>query len=155
MTIEAVSQLVARLGASTLALASLGALLEEKIGGARLDPAIKGESERLLETLGIPEVLRGVDPAQLGPVIADIRSTLLQGSRIFLTPTSDPGWKLVDSKTLQTQGEVSARLPQNWNKNVVPRLEGLSARLASGDGAFLDVGVGIAALSISMAKLLT
>ena len=98
MTIEAVSQLVARLGASTLALASLGALLEEKIGGARLDPAIKGESERLLETLGIPEVLRGVDPAQLGPVIADIRSTLLQGSRIFLTPTSDPGWKLVDSR---------------------------------------------------------
>lgn len=153
MTIEAVSQLVARLGASTLALASLGALLEEKIGGARLDPAIKGESERLLETLGVPEMLRGVEPAQLGPVIADIRSTLLQGSRVFLAPKSDPGWKLVDGKTLQAQGEVSARLPQNWNKNVVPRLEGLSARLASGDGAFLDIGVGVAALSISMAQL--
>lgn len=153
MTIEAVSQLVMRLGASTLALASLGAVLEEKTGGARLDPAIKGESERLLETLGVPQMLSGVEPAQLGTVIADIRSTLLQGSRIFLTPTSDPGWKLVDAKTLQTQGEVSARLPQNWSKNIVPRLEGLAARLASGDGVFLDVGVGVAALSISMAQL--
>ena len=98
-------------------------------------------------------MLSGVDPAQLGPVIADVRSTFLQGARIFLTPTSDPGWKLADATTLQTQGDVSARLPQNWNKNIVPHLEGLSARLASKDGAFLDVGVGVAALSISMAQL--
>ena len=153
MTIEAVSQLVIRLAASTLALAGLGAVLEEKTGGARLDPATRAEIERLLGTLGVPEMLSGVEPAQLGPVIADIRSTLLQGSRVFLNPTSDPGWKLADAKILQAQGNVSARLPHNWNKNIVPRLEGLSARLASRDGAFLDVGVGVAALSISMAQL--
>lgn len=153
MTIEAISQLVMRLGASTLALASLGAVLEEKAGGARPDPAIRGEIERLLGTLGVPERLSGVEPAQLGPVIADIRSTLLQGARIFLTPTSDPGWKLADTTTLQSQGEVSARLPHIWNKNVVPRLEGLAARLASDESTFLDVGVGVGALSITMAQL--
>lgn len=153
MTIEAIGQLATRLSASTLALASLGAVLEEKTGGARLDPAIKGEIERLVETFGVPEMLSGVEPSELGPVVADVRSTLLQATRIFLSPTSEPGWKLADSETLQSQGKVSARLPHNWSKNIVPRLEGLSARLASNDGVFLDVGVGVAALSISMARL--
>jgi 2-polyprenyl-3-methyl-5-hydroxy-6-metoxy-1,4-benzoquinol methylase len=36
---------------------------------------------------------------------------------------------------------------------IVPRLEGLAERLESGDGTFLDVGVGVGALSIVMATL--
>jgi len=153
MTIEAVSALVTRLGASTLALAALGALLEERIGGTRIDPALRAEIDRLVAELGAHEMLTGVDPSQLKSVVADIRSTLLQGTRIFLTPTSVPGWTLADANTLQAQGDVTARLPHNWSKNIVPRLEGLAARLASKDAAFLDVGVGVAALSITMAQL--
>lgn len=153
MTMEAVSQLVTRLGASTYALVVLGAVLEEKTGGARLDPSIKAESERFLGMLGVPEMLSGVEGAQLGPVIAEIRSILLQGTSIFLNPASEPGWKVVDAKTLQAQGDYSARHAYSWRKNIVPHLEGLSARLASNDGAFLDVGVGVAALAIAMAQL--
>lgn len=153
MTVEAVSQLVGRLAASTLALASLAAMLEEKAGDSRINSAMKPDIDRLLETLDVPEMLDGVEAPHLKPVIADIRSTLRLASRVALTPTSDPGWNVVDAQTLQTQGAVSARIPHNWKRDIVPRLEGLAARLESTNGAFLDVGVGVAALSISMAQL--
>ena len=77
MTIAAVRDLVMRLNVSTGALAALAVHLEELVRGVPLDPAIRTEIDHLLATLGANEMLSGVDPAELKPVLAEIRMTLL------------------------------------------------------------------------------
>ena len=153
MTIEAVRDLVIRLTVSTGSLAALGLTLDERVTGAQLDPAIKAEIDHLLGALGARGMLDGVSSAELKPVLAEIRTTLLQGAKLLLNPTSGPGWTHTEAEILQSQGEVSAAFPVLWKQAIAPRPEGLSRRLESTDGAFLDVGAGIGALSIAMARL--
>ena len=152
MTIGAVRDLVMRLNVSTGALAALGVALEERVKGVPLDPAIKTEIDHLLAALGANEMLDGVDPAELKPVLAEIRMTLLQDAKLLLSPTS-AGWTHTEAEILQSTGEASAAFPFLLKQTIAPRLEGLAKRLESPDGAFLDVGVGVGGLSIAMARL--
>lgn len=152
MTIAAVRDLVMRLNVSTGALAALGVALEERVRGVPLDPAIKTEIDHLLAVLGANEMLNGVDPAELKPVLAEIRMTLLQDAKLLLSPTS-AGWTHTETEILQSTGEASAAFPFLLRQTIAPRLEGLTKRLESPDGAFLDVGVGVGGLSIAMARL--
>jgi SAM-dependent methyltransferase len=62
-------------------------------------------------------------------------------------------WTHTDTEILQAGGEVSAGFADTLTHVIVPHLEGLSQRLGSPDGSFLDVGVGVAGLSIAMAHL--
>jgi Methyltransferase domain len=152
MTIEAVRDLAMHLTVSTGALVALGAALNELVTGVQLAPAIKAEIDHLLDVLGARSMLDGVSQAALQPVLAEIRATLLQGAKLLGSPPSGPGWTHTEAEVLQSQGEVSAAFPGVWKQTIVPRLEGLSERLESTDGAFLDVGVGIGALAIAMAR---
>jgi 2-polyprenyl-3-methyl-5-hydroxy-6-metoxy-1,4-benzoquinol methylase len=70
-----------------------------------------------------------------------------------MNPTSGPGWSHTEDEILQNTGDVSAAFPVQWKTAIIPRLEGLAERLESADRAFLDVGVGVGALSIAMATL--
>src|SRR5262245_23532031 len=153
MTIEAVRDLVMRLKISTSALAALGVALDERVTGTRLDPAIKTEIDSLLDALGARGMLEGVSTTELKPVLAETRTTLLQGAKLLLNPTSGPGWTHTEAEILQSSGEVSAAFSVLLKQSIVPRLEGLSQRLEATNGAFLDVGVGVGALSIAMARL--
>lgn len=62
-------------------------------------------------------------------------------------------WSHIETEILQAGGEVSISFADPLTRTIIPSLEGLSQRLDSPDGAFLDVGVGIAGLSIAMARL--
>src|SRR5262245_40357276 len=152
MTIAAVRDLIMRLSVSTGALAALGVALDERVSGAALDPAIKTEIDHLLAALGANEMLDGVDPAELRPILAEIRMTLLQDAKLLLGPTS-AGWTHTEAEILQSTGEASAAFPLMLNRTIAPRLEGLTKRLESPDAAFLDVGVGVGGISIAMAHL--
>src|SRR5262249_10473853 len=151
MTIGAIRDLVMRLSVSTGALAALGAAIEERVRGVALDPAIKAEIDRLLAVLGANRILDGVDPADLRPILGEIRMTLLQDTNLVLSPTS-AGWTHTEAETLQSTGDASAALPGWVKRAIAPRLEGLAQRLESPDGAFLDVGVGVGGLSIALAR---
>lgn len=63
------------------------------------------------------------------------------------------GWASVDPEALQNQGDASAAVAPILKQLVVPRLPGLAARLDAASAAFLDVGVGVAALAIAVAEL--
>jgi len=152
MTIGAVRDLIMRLNVSTGALAALGVALDERVSGVALDPAIKTEIDHLLAALGANKMLDGVDPAELRPVLAEIRMTLLQDAKLLLSPTS-AGWTHTEAEILQSTGEASAAFPHLLKQTIAPGLEGLAKRLESTDGAFLDVGVGVGGLSIAMARL--
>jgi 2-polyprenyl-3-methyl-5-hydroxy-6-metoxy-1,4-benzoquinol methylase len=152
MTIAAVRDLIMRLNVSTGALAALGVALDERVNGVALDLAIKTEIDHLLAALGADKMLDEVDPAELRPILAEIRMTLLQDAKLLLSPTS-AGWTHTEAEILQSTGEASAAFPLLLNQTIAPRLEGLAKRLESTDGAFLDVGVGVGGLSIAMARL--
>lgn len=150
MTIEAVRDLLMRLSASTRAIAALGLALDERVKGAPLDPAIKTEIDHVLAALGASEMLDEINPAELKPVLAEIRMTLLQSAKLLLSPTS-PGWTHSEIDILQSTGEFSAGFPLSL-KQTMARHEGLAKRLESPDAAFLDVGVGVGGISIAMAR---
>jgi SAM-dependent methyltransferase len=152
MTIGALRDLVMRLSVSTGALAALGAALEARVRSVQLDPAIKTEIDQLLVALGTNESLDEVDAADLKPVLAEIRMTLLQDAKLLLSPTS-AGWTHTEAEILQSTGEASAAFPLLLKRTIAPRLADLAQRLESPHAAFLDVGVGVGGISIAMARL--
>jgi len=116
-----------------------------------LDPAIKTEIDHVLVALGAPDLLEGVTAAELTPLLAEIRMTLLLNTQLLLSPART-GWTHTEAELLQSIGEVSASFP-NALLQTLPRLEGLAQRLESPDGAVLDVGVGVGAIAIAMARM--
>lgn len=152
MTIEAVREHVTRLTTSVGALVAMGLVIDERLSGVKLEPAIKREASTLLGILGVQSALDTVKNEALRPVLADIRASVLQSTKA-LGNVDAAGWRHTEADILRTQGEISAAFPVMWKEKVVPRLEGLQHRLEAERAAFLDVGVGIAALAISAAKL--
>lgn len=153
MSLKAVRDLAARLSISANALAVLGVALEERVRNGSLDPVIKAEVDRVVAALGATEMLDETTPEELKAMVAGIRVTFFQGSSLLANVTSAPGWSHTEPDILQSIGEVSSAVPVLLKQAIVPRMEGLAKRLESQDAAFLDVGVGVGALAISMARL--
>jgi SAM-dependent methyltransferase len=153
MTVESLRELVARLSVSASALAVLGIAVEQRAKGIRLDPAINSEVGRVLAALGATERLENATAAELNALASAIRVALFQGSKLLLTQAGAPGWTHTEPAILESLGEVSTAVPALLKQTIVPHLEGLTKRLDSADAAFLDVGVGVGALAISMARL--
>ena len=93
---------------------------------------------------------------RLGVLRDDLRTTLLQGLALFTTARVEPhalgGWRHVDEDLLQAQGRVSASVVPMLANVLFPHVPGLVDRLEGGSGAFLDVGAGVAAVSIAMCR---
>jgi predicted O-methyltransferase YrrM len=106
------------------------------VAGAQLEPAMR-------------------EP-RLGAMRDDLRTTLLQAHALFATARSDPqalaGWRHTDEDLLQAQGRLSASVIPMLAQVLFPHVPGLLGRLESGSGAFLDVGAGVAAVSIAMCR---
>ena len=84
---------------------------------------------------------------------ADLRSGLLQMAALFDGATRaqvGTGWRHADERILQAQGVMSAGAIAMLEAQVFPHMEGMKERLDSVDGAFLDVGAGVAAVSIEL-----
>src|SRR5207245_1052622 len=58
----------------------------------------------------------------------------------------------VDERVLQAQGTMSAGAIGFIEERLLPTLDGLTQRLDSGDGAFLDVGAGVGAITIAFCQ---
>ncbi len=150
MDIEALRELSGRLNAWASGLSALGLALQERAGGAGLDPAVKSEVSGVLTALGVTESLESVPSADVKPILDEIRMTLLHAAAPLLKPES-PGWAFTDKEVLQGTGDASSRFPLLL-KRFMPQHDGLSERLESPTASFLDVGVGVAAISIAMAN---
>ena len=93
---------------------------------------------------------------RLGVLRDDLRTTLLQGLALFTAARVEPhalgGWRHVDEDLLQAQGRLSASVVPMLANVLFPHVPGLLDRLEGGSGAFLDVGAGVAAVSIAMCR---
>jgi SAM-dependent methyltransferase len=86
---------------------------------------------------------------------ADLRTGLLQMAALFDDATRGravTGWSHTDERILQAQGVMSAGAVELLATQVFPRMDGMLERLDSGAGVFLDVGAGVAAISIALCR---
>jgi len=151
MSIEALRDIVAQLGASAGALAVLGAELRARVTGQPVHPALESPAHDLLREAGALQALEGTSPAELAPLLAELRHFWDIDNDFLASPGRSPGWQYADATLLQRAGEITEGFA-NVLPRFLPALEGLAARLDGPAPTFLDVGTGVARLSIAMAR---
>jgi SAM-dependent methyltransferase len=152
-TTETLQQVVARLSASANALAALGAAIDARSTGASLEPRLKARIDEVLAAVGANEALEGAHSDELRPLLGELRTFSLTNTKLLFTASRGAGWTHREPELLEAAGDVSTAVPHMIKRVVAPELEGLADTLAKPDAAFLDVGVGVAAMSIEMARL--
>ncbi len=150
MTIEAVRELVAELGASASALAVLGAELQARSSGKPIHPALRPYVDDVLRQVGAAAALEGTTAAELAPLLAELRHFWSVDDEYLARPDRAPGWTYTDADVLQIGGDATEGFA-NALPRVLPLLDGLQGRLET-EARFLDVGTGVGKLSIAMAR---
>ena len=153
MSNQAVRDFVNRRLGSTTVLAFLGIVLDAKVTATPLRPALQERLEEVLDAVGLAGMTEGVSAADVKQILAEIRFNVLLDTKFLLHPSQSLAWTHNESEILQAGGEVSAGFAGALTPTIIPRLDGLSQQLNSPEGSFLDVGVGVAGLSIAMAHL--
>ncbi len=90
-----------------------------------------------------------------GTLQGDIRAQLMQALAFLdLSTGQEPvtGWRHTDRALLQAMGDASAAFAPMFKAHMVAGLGDLAARLDRPGARFLDVGVGVASLSIAMCR---
>jgi SAM-dependent methyltransferase len=151
MNNDALREVVSRLITSSNSLAALGAALQQRTIGRALDPILEPHVDAVVAALGVRAALAELTTNEARSLSGEIRTFILGNAKLV---SSDPsaGWQHREAELLQAAGDASALLPQRLASAIAPQLDGLSARLNSAGSAFLDIGVGVAALSIEMAR---
>ncbi len=152
MTIVALREAAARLNTAATGLAALGAVLESRIAQRPLDPAIRPHAEDILDALGLAGALEGASMEDLTPLLAEIRTLSLTNAKLLDGSLRDCRWAPSEPALMQSAGDATSRFPRALASAIAPKLDGLLPRLCSRHAAFLEVGVGVAALAIQMAR---
>ncbi|MEV4122740.1 class I SAM-dependent methyltransferase [Micromonospora sp. NPDC049645] len=157
---------LAALEASAWALAAAVATMSEALS-APLAEVVEASPHRsaVLEAAGLlsweggvpvahPSLVPPDGPTGLSAVQARL-SSLRQAVAAAAQEASTPGgvgWAELDDEVLLHQGRASAATGRALATRVVPELPGLAQRLASGDALVLDIGTGVAALAVALAR---
>jgi precorrin-6B methylase 2 len=152
MDVDGIRDLIARLGASANALLAVGLALQARVDRPPTDAALTGRIADVLEVLGVRGLIDDLSEADSATLLAGVRTDLFTAATALRGTSPVSGWTHVKADLLQSAGDVSAGFPRLLMTRIAPQLEGLVDRLASPEAAFLDVGVGVAALSIAMVR---
>jgi len=148
----ALRSLLNELNTSAGALAGLTAALEARAAGHPLAPGLAAAVQAVLDALGVRDALAALAPAELRPLLAELRVFAASHRQLAALRPPEPGWAPACPVLIQAAGDVSAGLPFFLERSVVPQLAGLAERLATRGARFLDIGAGAGALSIQMAR---
>lgn len=140
------------LNTSAGALAALAAALNSRASGRVLAPAIATAVAGVLEALGVRESTAELPPAEVRTLSAELRVFAASHRLLAAAEPPAPGWTPTSAELIQAAGDVSTGLPRVIEQVVAPRLAGLADRLGAPGARFLDIGAGVAALSIEMAR---
>ena len=144
--------LVAGLNASAGALAVLGAVIDAKLTGTPLDPRLAPYATEVVSALGASAALEGASATELRAAMAPIRAFALLNAKLLSASGRVPGWTHAEDDILQSLGGMTHGLVGALRADISSMLDGLGPRLQARDAAFLDVGVGVARLSIEIAQ---
>ena len=153
MAVEDVLAVLGPMLGSTEALAAVGASLRLRRDGASFEPELGVALDAVLDALGIREVVNALGEDEAASMLGLVEGFLGQAGDLVAAPGRS-GWDHDDPGILSAQGSTSALLAGVFRRSVVPAIGGdLASRLEAGEASFLDVGSGVAALSIAMCRL--
>ncbi len=152
MSIDTLRATLARCQESAGALAALGALLAARIDDRPIDARLLTALDGVAAALGVDDAVRAADRAALAPLVGEMQTLALLNTRLMFDAPQGVGWAHTDPRLLQAAGAASAGFAARLRQSLAPMLEGLAPRLAAPDACFLDVGCGVARLSIGMAR---
>jgi precorrin-6B methylase 2 len=152
MNIEALREIVSRLHVSANALAAVGGALDVRASGVPLEPRVQRRIDEVLAALEIGP-LDGLAPFELRSMLGEIRAYTLTNGKLLFASSRGSRWNHAEPEILDAAGEVSTLFPHVLRHAILPNLDGLAERLSRPTAAFLDVGVGVAAMSMEMVRL--
>jgi SAM-dependent methyltransferase len=137
-------------------LAESGTLARLTEGPELIEDPVELADARLLVACGMLDA--GIDgyavsgaPAGFADTAGALaRTQLLQA--IAHTRGQPPGWQTGDGAVLLAQGRASAGLAEVIEAHLLPRMPEADAVFSAGCARFLDVGVGVAALTIALTE---
>ena len=150
---ESLSEIVTSLHKASNALAALGAAIDARASQRALDPKLAVHIEPILGSLGANAALERATPIELATLLGELRTYALTNTKLLFAASRRGGWTHPEAELLEAAGEVSRGIPHRLKNTLAQQLSGLSERLQRRGAAFLDVGVGVAAMSVEMAQL--
>lgn len=137
---------------ATEALSALGASLRLRHDATTLAPELADCIDRVLGALGVRDGVDALDVPQTEALLGIVQGFLAQAADFVVRPDRD-GWNHRDPSVLMSQGHTSVLIAMALERFVLPSIgSDLRERLEAPGASFLDVGVGVAALSIAMCR---
>ena len=152
MAYEQMMAVTAPLIASAEAVAALAARMKLDELGDVGDPDVRAALDRVVSALTAPGLFDGLDETERRSMIGLVTSFLKQALELIENPGRSGGWVYTDSVVLQSQGQSSGAVPP-LIASVAHTLDGLTDALAREGARILDIGSGVAALSISCCRV--
>lgn len=134
------------------ALAALGASLRLRRDASTAEPELAACLDAVLDAVGVGDAVNALDEHETVALLGIVEGFLAQAADFVVEPAR-PGWNYQEPSILVAQGHSSALIAGVLTRFVVPALgDDLTGRLEHGEGSLLDVGVGVAALSIALCR---
>jgi SAM-dependent methyltransferase len=133
------------------AVASIGAAMRLRLDGSEAAPELVARLDDVLDALGIREAVDELSPPEMAGLASLFEGYLAQATDLVATPRR-VGWDHDQSSILMTQGNLSALLAGIFQRHVLPRLDGAADSLDKPGASFLDIGAGVAALSVAICR---
>lgn len=135
------------------AAAALGACLRLRRDGMLVEPELAARLDGVLDALAVREAVDALDPQQTVALLGIVEGFLAQAVD-FVTEPPRSGWDHEQASILLAQGHSSVLVAGALQRFVLPSLgDDLARRLEAPGAAFLDVGAGVAALSIAICRM--
>ena len=135
------------------AIAACGAALRLRRDGTAIAPALAERLDAVLGALGVRDAVDALDEHELTALLGVVEGFLAQALDLVGDP-SRARWDHEQASILMAQGYTSTLLASVFQRFLIPALGGDIAARLDGEGAsFLDVGSGVAALSVAMCRV--
>lgn len=152
MVYDQVMAVTGPLLAGAEAAAALTARMKLDMLGEAGDPVTRAALDKVVSVLTDPSILDDLDETEQRSVVGTVTAFLKQALELIEDPGRPGGWVFTDPLVLQTQGQSSGGVPPLIAR-IAPMLDGLEDALAGEGARILDIGSGVAALSISCCRV--
>jgi SAM-dependent methyltransferase len=152
MAYEQMMAVTAPLIAGAEAVAALAARMKLDELGEVGDPDVRAALDRVVSAMTVPGLFDGLDETERRSMIGLVTSFLKQALELIENPGRSGGWVYTDPVVLQSQGQSSGAVPP-LIASIAYTLDGLTDALAHEGARILDIGSGVAALSISCCRV--
>jgi precorrin-6B methylase 2 len=153
MSVDRVMALALPLLGSAESVAAVGAALRLQRDGSEIPAEVRARLDAVLDVLEIRDAVEALEQHEAAALLGLVEGLLAQDLDLIEKP-GRVRWEHESTSILMAQGQMSALMAGVFAQMVVPTLgEDFAARLQAPGASFLDIGAGVAALSVAMCRM--